>query len=198
VTTARRTLIIPGLQVDEGQFELVAAALGEHAPDVALTWERFTDPMAWCLVPDPEGEVFKAEMLIVQTQPRTIKLNIWHAPDLRDNVGPRPHSHPWSKFRGLILAGGYEEDRYTEASGTVTRETRTYEAGDVNTVKHAEYHEVTRILEPGRTLSLMLCDEGVRGAWGYLDPQTAEFRFNDPADHTRFTQLFRVLNPHLA
>ena len=34
--------------------------------------------------------------------------------------------------------------------------------------------EVVEVLEPGRTLSLMICTEGHVGDWGYLAPQTGE------------------------
>ena len=62
------TLILPGLPADTDQFERVAAAMGEHAADLpALTWRRWSDPGAWCLVPDPAGAAYKAETILART-----------------------------------------------------------------------------------------------------------------------------------
>lgn len=44
-----------------------------------------------------------------------------------------------------------------------------HRAGSVNDVPRSDDHEVAEIHEPGRTLTLMVCGRGDKGAWGYLD-----------------------------
>jgi hypothetical protein len=103
-----------------------------------------------------------------------------------------PHGHPWD-FTAYVLMGGYTEDRYQVVDGKVLTEKATHRAGDKNNVPIDLFHEVTEILEPGRTLTLMICGEGTQGQWGYINPETGEFRLNqsDPS----FMERARLINP---
>ncbi|MFT2014575.1 hypothetical protein ACMA1D_01820 [Streptomyces sp. 796.1] len=185
--------IAPGLVLTEAQYELAAAGLTEHAPDLALSWERFTAPADWWLVPDKDGRLAKAELVLVEGAERTVKINLWHLPDLRSGR-PMPHSHPWS-FRSHILAGGYAEDRYAATGGVVTATRHDHLADSANSVDRAVYHEVAALhAPPGETMTLMLCGPGTRGIWGYLDPDTG--RHSPPSADPGFGARLRALNPH--
>jgi hypothetical protein len=50
-------------------------------------------------------------------------------------------------------------------------------------------------LEPGRTLTLMVCGRGNKGQWGYIDPDTGEYRDNEP-DPT-FLERAKRINPRM-
>jgi hypothetical protein len=58
------------------------------------------------------------------------------------------------------------------------------------------FHEVTQVLAPGRTMTLMdIGPSQGKGAWGYLDPHNGQFvrTTDDPA----FKALLLDRNPHL-
>ncbi|MFH8405295.1 hypothetical protein ACH4FX_11045 [Streptomyces sp. NPDC018019] len=193
----KTTRIIPGFTVDEAMHEAAAAALAAHAPQLGLglSWERFTAPASWWLVPDEAGDACKAELVLREDAEATAKINLWLLPDRRAQDGrPTPHSHPWS-FRSWILMGGYDEDRYELTDGQVRADLAVaHRRGTVNDVGGALYHEVTDIHEPGRTLTLMVCGPGVRGRWGYLDTDTG--RHIPSVPDTGFADRLRALNPH--
>ncbi|MCI2422492.1 hypothetical protein MOQ72_34200 [Saccharopolyspora sp. K220] len=69
-----------------------------------------------------------------------------------------------------------------------------HRAGGRNDVPRSVYHEVIEIHEPGRTLSLMVCGRGERGAWGYLDTSTGLHTPTSPDPD--FKAKLRQLNPH--
>lgn len=212
--------VAPALKLDDTMFEIAREALGAYAPEKvdAFTWERFVNRRSWRLIPNPEkpdDPFFKAEMKIKQGPPhlQTIKLNVWRGPDLRRDGAPMPHSHPWHRFKGHVLLGGYAEDRYTVAhpkqllvdphspwevglAGVAQGVVHT--AGKHNELDLVTFHEVTEVFEPGRTLSLMDCDRGRKEGWGYLDPDTGLYTPNkQSATDPRFKALFLERNPHL-
>lgn len=214
-----KVLVAPSLELDDEMFGLARQALYQYAPDQVdgFTWERFTDRLSWVLVPDvehPDIDFYKAEMKVKECAPysQTIKLNVWRTPDLRRDGAPMPHSHPWP-FVGHVLMGGYEEDRYDVAhpNGVLDNPLSSWElgavsvrygvmhrAGDNNNLSLATFHEVTKVHEPGRTLSLMDCGQGRKDGWGYLDPDTGLYvpKQQSPID-SRFEALWRDRNPHL-
>lgn len=187
--------IAPGLVLDDALYSAAAAGIAAHAPGIApLTWDRFTAPTDWTLVPDDSGAGYKAELGLLNAREATVKVNLWFTPDLRGGQEPAPHSHPWH-FRAYVLLGGYSEDRYTPDGSTV-RANRGVEhgAGGVNDVPRSVYHEVTEIHDPGRTLTLMVCGHGERGRWGYLDLATGQHRTAVPDPD--FGARVRAINPH--
>lgn len=189
-------LIAPGLTLTTALYETAAAGIDAYAAGLApLTWEQFTAPMSWWLVPDGSGRLSKAELTLAEDRDRTVKLNVWHAPDIRGAEGPLPHSHPWP-FESQILTGGYSEDRYLFVGGQVRAETgREYGPGSTNTVDRYLYYEVTELHSaPGATVTLMLCGHGERGAWGHLDPATGTL--SPPQQSGLFPERLRALNPH--
>lgn len=198
----RRITVADGLQLDDEMYETAIAALNEHARDVArgLTWERFTRRDNWVLVPDvvrPDEPFHKAEMLLVHGEPwtRTVKINVWRAPDLRKDGRAMPHSHPWP-FDAHVLIGGYQEDRYELDHGQVAMTGCEHQAGDINEIPLTTFHEVTNVLVPGRTLTLMMCGQSAgKDNWGYLDPDTGQYTRYTP--DPRLKQLRRDRNPHL-
>lgn len=188
--------IAPGLVLDDELFGAAEAGVSAHAPHLApLTWRQFAEPAGWTLVPDDCGDGYKAELVLLNTREATAKINLWFLPDLRGGQEPTPHSHPWA-FDAHVLLGGYSEDRYTPDGTGMVRAERGVEhaAGGVNGVPRSVYHEVTAIHEPGRTLTLMVCGRGERGAWGYLDLATGQHRHVEP-DRT-FAARLRAINPH--
>lgn len=189
-----RVEVIPGLIVDEEMHEHAARGLERHAPDERLTWEAFTDEHSWLLIPDPDGAGYKGELVVHRREDRTIKINLWMAPDLRAGASPAPHNHPWA-FRAHVLMGGYTEQRYQVLDGRVHAETRSHMASGENDVPLDVFHEVTHIHAPARTLTLMVCGEGRTGNWDYLDVATGTFEEN-PADPT-FKARLLALNPRL-
>lgn len=214
-----RVNVAPSLVLDEEMYEAALDGLNRCAPGLikGFTWEWFTARENWRLIPDvenPDEPFFKAECIIQQEPPylQTIKANIWRSADLRRDGAPIPHSHPWP-FKGHLLLGGYNEDRYTvQHTNRLTvdpysqwevgniSQTRgvTHAAGGTNSIGLTTFHEVTRVHEPGRTLSLMDCDLGRKGGWGYLDPDSGLYIPNkqSPID-PRFKSLFLDRNPHL-
>lgn len=197
----RRHEIVPGIAVDDELFGAAATGVAAHAPDAdPLSWETFSDPARWWLVPDDCGEGYKAELELLMEDEQTLKINLWSLPDLRGGAVSAPHSHPWP-FEAHVLLGGYTEDRY-EITGSVDGDTPPvrpllgveHHAGGINDVPRSVYHEVTEIHEPGRTLTLMVCGQRERGAWGYLDTTTGAHRRQAP--DPRFAARLRALNPH--
>lgn len=190
------TTILPGLTVTDEMYQAAHAGITVYASDTHLTWEKFTTAAAWTLIPDDRGELSKAEITLIRSIERTVRLNIWFRPDLRGGDRPMPHNHPWRAFTGHVLLGGYSENRYRrDESGDVLADLGvTHRAPAANTVHHDTYHEVTEIHEPGHTLSLMVCGRGQRGDWGYLDTDTGEHRMLQPV--ADFAAMLAALNPH--
>lgn len=135
---------------------------------------------------------YKTELVLLRDpKVRTVKMLWWHGDDPRDT----PHNHPWS-FRSAILSGGYSEERFHVSNGVTHKETRTYEAGDINVVPSDVFHNV-RDVQPG-TVTLLDCGEASEGnAWGYLNVATGERIPNSQLTPANFLENFRALNPHL-
>jgi hypothetical protein len=198
----RRIVVVPGLVLDDEMYEIAVAALRQHAADLVsgFTWDRFTARRSWCLVPDanrPDVPFYKAELVLLDEAPwtRTVKLNVWTAADVRKDGAPWPHKHPWP-FDAHLLLGGQKESRYVVTGGRVEMTTCEHVAGDVNGVPLDVFHEITEILAPGRTMSLMDCgpSQGI-GSWGYLNPDTGAFIPTAP--DPEFAALLLDRNPHL-
>lgn len=190
-----RIEIIPGLIVDEEMHQHAVRGLAEHTPAEKLTWETFADENSWLLVPDPDGAGYKAELVLRRDKDHTVKINLWMSPDLRAGAEPQPHNHPW-EFSAYVLMGGYTEQRYRVVDGAVRTETQEHERGGHNHVPLDVYHEVTKIHDPGKTLTLMVCGQGRKGEWGYLNLTSGKFEKNQP-DPT-FKERMVALNPRMA
>lgn len=195
--------VIPGLILDDAMFDLAAAAIQTHAPDLPpLTFQRFTSATGWWMIPDDDGNGYKAELTLRNDREKTYRLNNWFLPDLRGGQQSRPHSHPWP-FTARIISGGYAEDRYeatrsiTVSAGEPTVSAQLgveHLAGGHNDVPRSVYHEVTDIFQPGNTFSLMVCGRGERGQWGYLN--TSNGQHTPTAPDPNFQAKLRKLNPH--
>ncbi|WP_169542001.1 DUF3558 domain-containing protein [Nocardia jiangxiensis] len=171
--------IIPGLIVEDEIFAAAAAALATHAPDrPPLMWEIFADATRWWLIPrlydDSAGVplAYKAEFILLETLDLTIKINVWFLPDLRDRESSRPHTHPWEVFEAYPVLGAYEDENWhRSASGLLMhRGSMVHRPGMVNRLFARNYHEVTFIEAPGRTVSVMICGRrvtefGGSGGW---------------------------------
>jgi hypothetical protein len=187
--------LLPNLTLDTELYEAAAATVAAHAPQyITLTWENYTDPIRWWLVPDDHGDAYKAEFELLKTRDKTLKINIWYLPDLRGGDLDKPHSHPWD-FDAHIFGGGYDEDRWTLDNAGVLHAERgiEYRAGDTNTVTRDVYHQVRAVHEPGRTGTLMVCGPGQRGGWGYLDLATR--RHVPVGPDPDFSAKLAALNP---
>jgi hypothetical protein len=191
--------ITPGLRLNEDMYGVVRwQGLARHAPHLGpLTWQRFTNPARWWLIPGRDGSLSRAEMTLRETPNETVKVNIWFMPDLPPHSRrhkPRPHSHPWD-FRSHILLGAYYEDRYTLADRCVrSSHDECHREGETSRMSRAEYHEVVGVWDPGRTISLMICGPGERGTWGHLDLDKG---IHMPARRDPyFTAKLEALNPH--
>lgn len=194
--------IAPGLTVDPRQFETAAAALAVHAPDVSLTWRAWTDQARWGLVPDENtGRCYKAEFTLQDhgTEPSGLlrRINIWYEPDLRGGGSLQPHSHPWPFTAHILSEGGYAETRYTRTGTDVDVTEAVHRSGEANTLPREVFHEVTELHDaPGRVLTLMVATApGVKGGWGYLDPDTGHYDAAPPPSDA-FVRAWRALNPH--
>jgi hypothetical protein len=206
--------IILGVTIDDEMYAAAADGLSAHAPaQPLLTWETFTDPMRWWLVPGPDDDDtgvpigYKAEFTLIQTLEVTIKANVWYRPDLRSRETSEPHTHPWEVMEAHPVLGGYEDEHWhrTAAGGLVEKGTKLNVLGSVNRIFARDYHEVTSIAEPGRTVSVMVCgrwihDEANRGVWGHLDLRTGCHvpAVRDKGEQQRFRQRLLRINPHQA
>lgn len=191
--------ILPGHLVTGELYEKVRAELAAHAGDLfpELTWEQFTRPGAAYAIPDNQGQVSKVELVLVSNPLATVKVNGWYLPDRRAGDRPVPHNHRWARMRSTILAGGYAETRYRSTPGGVEAAAQLHTAGGLNVVDHHVFHEVTEILEPAGTWTLMICREGQPGDWGYLDVDTGRYTHNSQVQpDPRFAKAFAALNPH--
>lgn len=192
------TTIVPGLVVKGSMFEAAVDGLATHAPDLEpFTWERFTDRSGWTLVPNADGIAYKAELVVLASVDRTVKINLWSLPDRRGGERPQPHNHPWS-FQSVVLLGGYTEDRYVvPTEGGTPRAHRGVErcGPAVNEIAQTDYHEVTEIHHPQATLTLMICGPRTQGGiWGYLDTDTGDHA--SAAPDPDFSAKLKSLNPH--
>lgn len=220
----KRITVAPSLVLDDEMFELALAALRKYAPEQVadFTWERFIARTSWVLVPDvehPERGFYKAEFVIKRGAPdydQTVKLNRWRSPDLRRDGAPMPHNHPWP-FTGHVLMGGIREDRYEvsthgeeiladpyskwDVGGMHVIAGVEHKAGKDNHVGLTTFHEVTEVLDPDRTLSLMNCGRGRKDGWGHLEDNGKGQLVYVPNKmgevDKRFKPLLLALNPHL-
>jgi|GEM_PF-1765386 len=215
-----------GLVLDEEMYELALVGLRSYAPEQvdSFTWERFVTRESWVLVPDtehPDEPFYKAEFVIKHGHPylQTVKLNLWRSPDLRRDGAPMPHNHPWP-FTGHLLCGGYVEDRYELAldhdrdrilvdphsmwnvEDMILESAVAHGTGESNYIGLATFHEVTQIIEPGRTLSLMDCNLGRKEGWGHLEPNAQGKLVYVPNKLGELDATFKPMlldrNPHLA
>lgn len=207
--------IIPGITLDEELFGAAAAGLAAHVSgQPPLTWEAFADPLRWYLVPGPDDDDagvpigYKAEFVVMQTLDLTVKINIWYSPDLRSAETSKPHTHPWEVMEAYPVLGAYEDQHWhRSASGVLVQKGTVLNApGSVNRIFARDYHEVTSIAAPGRTVSVMICgrwihDEANRGIWGHLDLHDGCHVpvQRDPVEQERFRARTRQINPqHVA
>ena len=68
------------------------------------------------------------------------------------------HDHPWIWAVAVILSGGYIEERNDGLR-------RRYHRGDLNVMRHGDYHTITQV-EPD-TVTLFICGAEVSD-WGFL------------------------------
>lgn len=193
----KTTQIVPGLHIDEELHGIARwEGLFRHAPRFSrLSWERFTTPTNWWLIPARDGTLSRAEFTVHEDAAETVKINVWFMPERPGEKGkPRPHSHPWD-FRSHILRGAYYEDQYTLHGDRVhSVHSIGHLHGESHDLPRDVYHEVTGVWEPGRTMSLMMCGRGERGTWGHLNPDTGKHTPSrrDP----KFQAHLAALNPH--
>lgn len=207
--------VIPGLILDEEIFGAAAECLAAHAPaHCALTWEAFTDPARWWLVPSPDDDdtgvplAYKAEFVVVQTADLTIKINIWYRPDLRAGEISKPHTHPWLVMEAHPAMGAYEDEHWHRtATGLLVQKGSVLNVpGSVNRIFDRDYHEVKYVASPGRTVSVIVCgrwlhDEAHKGIWGHLDLDTGCHVpvQRDPVEQERFrVRMYRINPQHAA
>ncbi len=194
--------VIQGLVIDEEMFQRAEAGVARYAPHIApLTWETFTRSGIWINVPDASGELSKSELTLLIGEPATVKLNIWHSPDVRGGDMVVPHNHRWLSFTGHLLSGGYDEDRYTRRNidpetgeAEVQSQRLSHHSPEGNEVAHDVFHEVVGIHDPGRTMSLVVCGFGKFGNWSHLDVETGKLRRDQPVKG--FDAMLAALNPH--
>ena len=105
-------------------------------------------------IPDPDGRVYKTDLVLFSSPEKTVKLVFWYGADPR----PAPHTHPWP-FTSYILRGGYVEDRYTLTGEYIS--SHNYTAGDVNVCPVDVAHRVV-VVRPG-TVTKMVCGPQVPG-----------------------------------
>jgi hypothetical protein len=208
------TEIIPNIVVDDELYAAAAAGLTVHVPSQPLlTWQEFTDPIRWWLVPSPEDDAagvplaYKAEFVVTMTTDLTVKINIWHRPDLRSTETSKPHTHPWEVMEAYPVLGGYEDEHWHRtASGQLVQQGSVLNMpGSVNRIFARDYHEVTAVTEPGRTVSVLVCgrwihDEAHRGVWGHLDLRTGRHIpvERDEIERERFRTRMHRINPQHA
>jgi len=159
-------------------------------------------------IPNAIGEVYKRELTILRALnlqafkellgddgSLTIKVNVWSLPDVDRffGDGASPHNHPWP-FKSMIISGSYTEDRYRLVDNVIERETKTYQAGDINEMPADTFHLVTEVI-PG-TITVMVCGTPAPGnEWGYLDLTTKQY---SPAKmDPNFLDKLKEVNPHL-
>lgn len=194
--------IIPGLVLDDIDYELAAAGVAEYAPHLApLTRERFLDPTGWRNIPNLSGEISRSELTLLTGVDATVKLNRWVRPDIRGGDEDQiPHNHRWDIFYGHLLRGAYSEVRFRRADidpetghAEVIFEPRiTHASPGINAVPHDVWHEVVAV-DPG-TLSLMVCGRGEFGNWSHLDVDSGQLIHEQPVKE--FDAMFAALNPH--
>lgn len=209
-----RVEIIPGIELDAELFGAAREGLAAHAPEQpALTWDTFVDPPRWWLVAGPDDDDagvpigYKAEFVVTQTLDLTIKINIWYRPDLRSRETSKPHTHPWEIMEAHPVLGAYEDEHWhRSASGLLVQQGSVLnQPGSVNRIFARDYHEVTSIADPGRTVSVMICgrwihDEDNKGIWGHLDLHTGCHvpAQRDQAEQERFRARMYRINPQHA
>jgi hypothetical protein len=174
--------------------EGVETTIGSQLP--ALANLLVTKPMH---VPDGSGSVFKTEVVIYRSPELTIKINYWHGDDPRAT----PHTHPWP-FESFILHGGYTEiTTLLSEDGTVSKEHRTFAAGDRNVVPlwtadgRRVGHTVGQVL-PG-TVTLMVCGPASPGLeWGHFEEaESGVFQYVKTSPDPSFRDQLKAANKYM-
>jgi hypothetical protein len=194
--------VMPGRYVTGDIYERVRAVLDSDTPALfpgGLSWEQFVHPAGGAYaIPHTSGRISKVELVLLDSPQTTIKINNWHAADLRAGDRPAPHNHRWRTMKSRILAGGYRDHVYWSTSSGVRDEVRTHDAGSDNVLEHHLFHEVVEV-EAGETWTVFVGDASQPGDWGYLDPDTGFYTHNAAtAPDPNFAAAFRALNPHTA
>jgi len=193
--------LLSGYTMPDTVLEQARAALRTHAPDLPeLTPAALASRRGICLVPNVRGEVSKLEITLISTPGRTIKINAWHAPDIRDLDRRWPHNHRWASMRSIALhhdsSAAYSAELWRFADdGALTMQPYTQLPGGDHTMAHHEFHEV--VATDAVLWTVLLGNASVPGNWGVADPETGQYHDNstlspDPNFSTRFAEL----NPH--
>ena len=82
------------------------------------------------------------------------------------------HNHPWHKALSLILCGGYIEER--RDNKTMKVNTKEVNAGDLNLIRHTDFHRVTLNPKNKHTWSLFFSGTRIQN-WGFWDRDTKEY-----------------------
>jgi hypothetical protein len=81
---------------------------------------------------------------------------------IRPDADRHLHDHPWAWSLGVILKGGYIEER--QIGDRVVR--CTYREGDLNLLMPGTYHRIDTVEEG--TWTLFLCGAKHSNSWGFL------------------------------
>lgn len=98
--------------------------------------------------------------------PFTVYLHEFIQPDEDRDL----HNHPWDVAYSLLLAGGYDEERFGDED-IVRRHLRP---GRVNKILRDDYHRVVR-LHGGTTTWTLFVTWAYVGPWGFRDWETREY-----------------------
>ncbi len=96
-----------------------------------------------------------------------VYLHRFHTPD--DDRGV--HNHPWEWSFSIILAGGYEEQRFEHGVWGGAFVTNTYRPGDLNAIRSdTDFHRVSKLLPGagGEVWTLFVTGPKHGRSWGYL------------------------------
>lgn len=145
--------------------------------------ERLAKYLPHFTIPDSEGKPYLTRYYLFGKDRKFCNIFLHHFHSSDKDADPDGtlllHNHPWPWSFGLILVGGYSEERCTSVGDMddhrriVTR--KEYRPGSINFISHKIFHRVDLLEKDGWSLFFTGWRSSKRG-WGFWNRRTNWYR----------------------